>query len=375
MSAHVKRLLVAGGGFAGVWACAAASSLRHRLGARNDVEIHLVSRDEHLVLRPRLYEESPDVIAIPLSPITAELEVRLDVEEIRAMDVSGRRLVTVGGASHRFDALVLALGSRLARPEIPGLAEFALDVDTLPAARTFWDTVSACRDGSTVAVIGAGLTGLELATELAAKRRFDTLLIDSRGDFSHLFAADAAGVVESALTGIRTRLGQRVVSIDRTGVRLATGEHLAADVIAWTAGMRAHPLAESLGCATDPLGRLVTNPCLGLGDGIYAAGDMAHVMPDPEHAAPMSCQFAIPTGITAGHNAMAELLGEPAREFLHPRYVTCMDLGDAGGLLTQGWERTTVSSGAAAKETKKSIMRMICPPAERDALYAVAEAR
>lgn len=372
MSARAKKLVIAGGGFAGVWASASASALRHRTGRTDDVEIMLVSRDTELTLRPRLYEERPDTITLPLSPIMNSLDVVLTRAEIEAVDLPGRRLLTGDGEPHDFDAVVLAMGSCIARPDIPGLAEFAHDVDSLSTSRTFWNSVARCRDGATIAVVGAGLTGLELVTEVAAKRRFTTLLVDSRKDFSHLYAPEAARIIEAALAGTRTRLGCRVAAIDRTGVRLATGEHLAADLVVWTAGMRANPLTDRLGHRTDELGRLVADAYLRLEAGVYAAGDMAHVRADPDHAAPMSCQFAIPTGIAAGHNAMAELLGEAPREFVHARYVTCTDLGDAGGLLTQGWAREPVSSGASAKETKQAIMRMICPPTERDALYAMA---
>jgi len=372
MSARAKKLVIAGGGFAGVWASAAASALRHQTGRCGDVEIVLVSRDAELTLRPRLYEERPDTITLPLSPITRSLDVALVRAEIDEVDLPGRRLVTSGGGRHDFDAVVLAMGSCIARPDIPGLAEFAHDVDSLATSRAFWDSVARCRDGATIAVVGAGLTGLELVTEVAAKGRFNTLLIDSRRDFSHLYAPEAARIIEAALAGTRTKLGCRVAAIDRTGVRLATGEHLAADLVTWTAGMRANPLTDRLGHRTDELGRLVADPYLRIEAGVYAAGDMAHVRADPDHAAPMSCQFAIPTGITAGHNAMAELLGAAPREFLHPSYVTCTDLGAAGGLFTQGWAREPVSSGATAKETKQAIMRMICPPTEREALYAIA---
>jgi len=58
-----------------------------------------------------------------------------------------------------------------------------------------------------------------------------------------------------------------------------------------------------------------------------------------------------------------------------PWYVTVLDLGPAGAVYTEGWDRHVVACGEEAKNTKHTInTRRIYPPLtrDRDALLAAA---
>ena len=63
----MKKLVIVGGGFAGVWAALQASAVRHRANATRRFSITLVSRDPWLTIRPRLYEDSLDGVRVPLA--------------------------------------------------------------------------------------------------------------------------------------------------------------------------------------------------------------------------------------------------------------------------------------------------------------------
>lgn len=93
------------------------------------------------------------------------------------------------------------------------------------------------------------------------------------------------------------------------------------------------------------------------------------------HRTLMSCQHAMPLGRIAGNNAMADLLGVPATAYAQPRYVTCLDLGPWGAVLTHGWQREVKLAGAEAKALKRQINRQwIYPPlAHRGTAFAMAE--
>jgi NADH dehydrogenase len=75
-----------------------------------------------------------------------------------------------------------------------------------------------------------------------------------------------------------------------------------------------------------------------------------------------SCQFAIPLGKLAGHNAVAGLVGERLLEFSPPSYVTCLDLGDAGAVFSTGWDRRVALVGERGKQRKRQILSWIEPP-------------
>ena len=96
---------------------------------------------------------------------------------------------------------------------------------------------------------------------------------------------------------------------------------------------------------------------------------------DDEHLSVMSCQHGRPMGRYAGYNVVGDLLGEPLLPLRIPWYVTVLDLGPAGAVYTEGWDRQVISRGAQAKATKVTInTQRIYPPLnrDRDALLAAA---
>ena len=77
----------------------------------------------------------------------------------------------------------------------------------------------------------------------------------------------------------------------------------------------------------------------------------------------LSCQHALQLGRVAGENAARDLLGLPLVPYEQLRYVTCLDLGRSGAVLTQGWDRAVVMEGPDAKAVKRKInTEIIYPP-------------
>jgi NADH dehydrogenase len=84
---------------------------------------------------------------------------------------------------------------------------------------------------------------------------------------------------------------------------------------------------------------------------------------DDEHLSVMSCQHGRPMGRYAGYNVISDLFGQPMLTLRIPWYVTVLDLGPAGAVYTEGWDRLVVADGAKAKTTKQTInTRRIYPP-------------
>ena len=76
-----------------------------------------------------------------------------------------------------------------------------------------------------------------------------------------------------------------------------------------------------------------------------------------------SCQHALRLGKVAGENAARDLLALPLVPYRQTRYVTCLDLGRSGAVLTQGWDRVPQKTGDEAKAVKTQINRVrIYPP-------------
>lgn len=381
MTEPTARVAVVGGGFAGLWAAAAAAAVRAEHDA--DVDVVLVSADPALTVRPRLYELDLGDVRVELRPVLEPAGVT--VVEGRVSDVDAHEGVLVvehsGAAASTlpFDRMVLAAGSRLRRAGDPAIDRLVHSIDTFAEATAFRNALEARRASSPgrpveVVVVGAGLTGLELATELAALPGVHATLLDRAPDGPR---SEAGALVASALdtTGVAVRRGAEAVAVADDHTVLRDGSVLASDLVVWAGGMEASPLAGVLGAERDDLGRLFVDEHLAVHGqpSVYAAGDIAHVVVDGVHVAPMSCQFAIPTGRVAGHNAAASLLGLPEVAFEEPSYVTCIDLGSWGALFTRGWERTPDRVGESGKKIKQRITReLIYPPTDPAELLAAA---
>jgi NADH dehydrogenase len=385
------RVLVLGSGFAGLWtALAAARRLDELAVPAGTVEVTVVSSRPYHDIRVRNYEADLSACRIPLSDLLDPVGVDHLTAEVTGIDVSAATVRTAAGATLGYDRLVVAVGSRVVRPDVPGLADFAFDVDTYDGAMALQAHIRGLAGrtdpaAATAIVVGAGLTGIETASELPAMLSSvlgvtpRVLLIDHHPAVGSDMGADARPVIEEALAhnGVDTRTGVRVVAVDERGVTLSSGDVVSAATVVWCAGMRANPLTAQLGVPCDRLGRLPVDDHLRVEgvDRVFAAGDVAAAAMDDQHVSVMSCQHGRPMGRFAGYNVISDLLGEPMLALRIPWYVTVLDLGPAGAVYTEGWERRVVSTGAAAKKTKRTINgERIYPPltGDRAALLAAA---
>jgi NADH:ubiquinone reductase (H+-translocating) len=392
----MQRVLVLGAGFAGLWsAIGAARALDERGIAPDRVEVAVVNATPFHAIRVRNYESDLSGVRVPLADVLDPVGVRLVVGEIAGLNVDERTVAFVaqGGPSQLlYDRMIFALGSRLVRPPIPGLREHAFDVDTYEAAvrlgvhlsRIAHDPHSSGRE--TVLVIGAGLTGIEVATEMVGRlsaaradpqARPRVILADHAERIGSNMGEDARGVIDEALAAlhVETRTGISVARIDPEGAILATGERIDARTVVWCAGMKASPLTACFPVARDRFGRLPVNPSLKI-DGLkseFAAGDVAWFAIDGDHSCVMSCQHSRPMGRFAGHNAVCDLLGEPTLPLAINWYTTILDLGAWGAVYTEGWDRKVVAQRTIAKRTKETINRQrIYPPLSRQRLEILA---
>ncbi|MFI7109653.1 NAD(P)/FAD-dependent oxidoreductase [Nonomuraea sp. NPDC050227] len=358
----MAHVVIIGGGFAGVWSAAGAALARERAGGAAGLRITLIAPNEHLVLRPRLYEPEPDLAKVELRRILGPIGVRHLRASVSTID-TGRRTVVADGREIGYDRLVLAAGSRLVRPrDLPG-AERLFDIDTLDGARRLTGFLRD-REDFTAVVVGAGFTGLEAATALAVRGR--VLVVDRSPVVAHQLGPGPRPEIEAALDelGVERRLGTTVTEVGAGYAVLSDGTEVEADAVVWSVGMRASELTRQISDELDHLGRIPVDRWLRALPGVFAAGDTAAAAFDAEHPVMQACQHATPLGKVAGHNAAADLLGVPPRDFTPGPYVTCLDLGDAGGIFTRGWDRRVMASGAAGKDIKVRINQAIHPPVD-----------
>jgi NADH:ubiquinone reductase (H+-translocating) len=394
-----KRILVIGAGFAGMWSALSAARLIDQHG-RTDIEVMLVAPEPHLHVRPRLYEENAGGMKASLLDIFAATGVKFVQGTVENVHVARNEveLIRADGtrASLHYDRLVLAAGSRLFRPQIPGLAEHTFSVDQVDEAAALEAHIRQLANRpettarNTVVVAGGGFTGIETAAEMPARLRaalgeqakVNVIIVERAQELGPELGAGPRPVIVEALEslGVQWRLGASVASVDTNGIVTSDGERIETNTVIWTAGARASALTAQIPAERDAVGRLHVDRNLRVigVDTVYATGDVAYAATDEDgNHALMSCQHAMNLGRSAGHNVAADLLGEAPIPYSQPKYVTCLDLGPWGAVYTEGWEREVKMSGAQAKDLKTRInTEWIYPPsAERAEAFAAADPR
>ncbi|MGD9932678.1 MAG: NAD(P)/FAD-dependent oxidoreductase [Dehalococcoidia bacterium] len=375
-----EGIVVIGGGFAGFWAAVAAKRV-----AGDRAAVTLVSRTPALEMRPRLYEANPETLAVDLQQLLELIGVDFRQAEAKALD--GGTVVLGDGDRLPFARLVIATGSCMPRPPVPG-AELAHSIDTQAEAVAFDQRLAelASRGAPHVVVIGAGFTGIELALELRDRvaahggdgESMRITLLDRATEVGPELGPGPRDQIEAALSeaGVELRLGATVREIATDGVGLADGR-IDGDAVVLATGTRAAPFTEHVPGGRDGLGRIEVDRDLrapGM-PALFIAGDAAAADTGDGHLALQSCQHAMQLGRVAGENAARDLFGEATVPYVQQRYVTCLDLGRSGAVLTYGWDRQVQQTGAAAKAIKRRINReLIYPPvdATREELLALS---
>jgi NADH:ubiquinone reductase (H+-translocating) len=315
------RVVIVGAGFGGL-------TLARRL-ADAPVDVVLVDRRNHHLFQPLLYQIAtaslePADVAYPVRGVLAKLpNATFRLATVTGVDWNARRLETDEGEPIDFDHLVIAAGAETSTFGIPGVDEHAFGLKSLADGLRVRDhllreveraegrTESVDEGALTVAVCGAGPTGVELAGATAELFRH----VLSR-DFPELDLGRARVVLaemEDAVLpgsppeqqeyvaeqlrarGVELRLGEPVSEIRDRGLELADGTVIPAGTIVWTAGVRANPLVETLGLEQGPGGRLVVDATLAVPGkpGVWAIGDIAAVADDPHpQLAPVAIQGA-----------------------------------------------------------------------------------
>ncbi|WP_395408246.1 NAD(P)/FAD-dependent oxidoreductase [Pseudoduganella sp. UC29_106] len=393
-----QKILIIGGGFAGMWSALGAARLLDQHGKTEIVDVTLISPEPTLHLRPRLHEAKPHEMSTPLVPVLeaagvryvqgAVTRIRAEQRMVDAVDADGEPFTI------EYDRLVLGTGSKLHRPDLPGVRDYTFSVDQLDEAAELDLHLQRLADRpasparNTVVVVGGGFTGIEVACEMPSRLRrvlgdeapVRVVIVERNEVIGPDLGPGPRPVITEALDalGVERFLGVGVATVDENGLVTTSGKRINAHTVVWTGGVRANALTEQLPSAKDGVGRLKVARDLRVqgAEDVFAAGDVAFAATDDlgNHAM-MACQHAIDMGRYAGHNVAADLLGVATLPYKQPFYVTCLDLGPWGAMYSEGWDRQVKLPPGEAKALKRRInTEWIYPPlASRSATLAAAD--
>ncbi len=348
----MSRIVVVGGGFGGLHAFRVLVKAGHR--------VTLIDRNPYTTFQPLLYQ----VATGGLNPGDITYSLRRYVSTrpggrgtfrratVTGIDLDAKAVVVSRGDPVPYDQLILAQGVGANFFGIPGASENARTIYTRAAALQVRDLIfsglehlTASKDPDrrfTVAVVGGGATGVEMAGTLAEMKsealpvvypelqqdNFRVVLVEMADTVLAPFAERLQHYTIHQLKkrGVDVRLGTAVKEVRPDALEFADGGRLETDVVIWASGVGAHPVVAQWGVPQGRGGRILIGGDLrvqGFED-IYAVGDCAL---DPDNPQPQLAQPAIQMGEYAARHIIARSAGQDLPPFAYADKGTMATIG------------------------------------------------
>lgn len=281
----MRELLLLGGGYGGMRLL--QGLLTDKLP--DDVHITLVDRMPYHCLKTEYYALAAGTTSDNHIRMTFPDHLRFSKKcgDISKIDLENETVYLDNGESIVYDDLVIGLGCEDNYHQVPGADEHTLSIQTIAQSRKAFETLSNITANGTVSIVGAGLSGVELASELHESRpdlkirlfdRGQTILSSLPDRISHYvqqwFIEHGVEIINEANI---TKVEPNIIYNHE--------EPVASDAIVWTAGIRPNKLVSELNVEKDAHGRVVLTDHHQIPgyDNVFVMGDCAS-LPFPPSA-------------------------------------------------------------------------------------------
>ena len=331
------RVLVVGGGFAGVKAAL-------QLSKNPQVDVTLLSDRPDFRYYPALYHTATGgrhaQSSIPLEHVLEGKRVKFEEGTAKTLDRGGKAIVTEDGRRFDYDVLVLALGVVTNYFGIKGLEEFSYGIKSWEQIQRFKQHVHKQMDDMHGAnlhfvIIGAGPTGIELAGALPAylryvmrqhgvpQRKVHIEIVEAAPRLlPHSRPQTSAAVAERLKRlGIEVKLGQAVQGQTADSL-MVNGKPVASRTVVWTAGTSNHPFFKANNFALNEHGKVVVDSSMRAEDDVYVIGDNA--------AMPFSglAQVAVRDGVFIANDIARRQRGQTPKTYHQRAPITVIPVGE-----------------------------------------------
>lgn len=366
------KTLILGAGYAGI---ATATSLKPHA----NLDVTLIERNPYHTVETRLHEAAAHQtpVTLPLAPMLQGKGVKLDLAQISEVNLDTGEVKTNGGPTYTYDKLVVGLGSVTNFFRIPGLAEHAAELKTIDDADALFAHFNSLFDqGYTgnrdVIIGGAGLTGVELITELAQRNMqlaaarglqpVKLYLVEAAPTILPIVDAKLRAEAEEVLRGygIEILANHKILEGHPDGITVGTPDggqrRLIAGKTVWTGGVMARDILKGEKLQKGPGGRIIVDRTMQVAEypGVYVLGDMAFAKDQNGNPMPPNAQLAGQQGRHMAANLLAMASGQPASEFMAHTQGEFISLG---GLHAVGWAKLPADKKLAMTGGPAHIMK------------------
>lgn len=332
-------VVVLGAGYAGL---VATKRLARQVRA-DEVTVTLVTAFPDFVERPRLHQVATGqrIPPVPVARFLAGTGVRLVIASVTDIDLAGWMVTTVCDGETEvisYDTLVYALGSNIDLARVPGVAAHAHGLVGRDAAEQVRVRLrDVAERAGRVVVCGGGLTGIEIAAEVAEYSPDLRVTLVSGTEPGAWLSPKARAYLRRAFDdlGVTVRSGTRVQEVHADAVELDDGRRIPFEMCLWAGGFRVPALARTSGLAVTGEDRALVDETLESVShpGVYVIGDAAAVAGSWGSELAMGCRSGGFTGPQVADVIAARLAGRKPRPFRFRYIHECISLGRRHGLV------------------------------------------
>ena len=356
--------VILGGGYAGLMA-----AMRLNGRAKQHTKITLIDGRDHMVERIRLHQlaAGQKLNKHTYQNFLRKTAIRFVQGWVEQIDQDKQQIRLNDGRTIPFTHLIYALGSQIDTKRLPGIAEFTYLLQGIQAAEQLHQALKELPQNSRIAICGGGLTGIEIATEIAETIPHLNVSLITRGSFAESFSKAGIAYLQQICQGLKINLLDQhtITHFTENAIHCADKQPITADLIIWAGAFTVSPLAQQSGLPTQPNGQITVDSNLRAIDTphIYAIGDAAHCATTP-HAHPirMACATAMPMGCyAADHLAQTLQNKRDDNPFRFNYFMWCVSLGRRAAIVQRVNPNDTpkerILTGRFAARIKEFICR------------------
>lgn len=364
----MKKIMVVGGGAGGL---EIVKRLSQTLGKKRLAEIILVDKKQTHVWKPLLHEVAAGVIDKNSDGINYRIHAVANKYQFQLGSLSHidkrNRQITLDPLSDdqgklilpertlSYDTLILAIGSICNDFGTPGVAENCYFLDSLEQAEKFHkallnqllrvNQIGADTHALHVAIVGGGATGTELAAQLhhvanlaraygmpeMSAERLKVSIIEAGERILPALPERIANSARQALTklGVKVLEKTQVTEAKKNGFTTNTGEFIEADLLVWSAGVKAPDFITEMGIfETNRANQILVTPYLQStkDKSIYAIGDCCGFKQEDGTWVPPRAQSAHQMADVAATNIINQFKHKPLKKYRYKDYGSLVHL-------------------------------------------------
>ncbi|AKO45286.1 NAD(P)/FAD-dependent oxidoreductase [[Haemophilus] ducreyi] len=348
-----ETIIIVGGGAGGL---ELATYLGNKLSRKNKAHVLLIDRNTTHLWKPLLHEVATGSLDEGIDALSYRAHAKNHGFEFQqgtliAVDRKQKQItlapiyneqneLLVKERQVAYDKLVIAIGSKSNDFGTKGVAEHCIFLDDIKQAKLFQKRMMELflqfshsdNQDVKIAIVGGGATGIELSAELynTAKHLHEygfgklhraSLKVTLVEASERLIPALTQKVSNLALyelrkAGVDVKLNTMITEAVENGLITQTGEKIEANLIVWSAGVKASDFVKNLGFATNHLNQIEVKETLQttVDDAVYVIGDCASLIQDGKPIPPRA-QAAHQMATQCGNNIIADLTGKELKPF------------------------------------------------------------